>query len=198
MADTNLNAKILTGLEKFCQINRLLSWDVTKSRQISPIQAQIIEYVNSNPIETRSVTSLAAEFSLKKSTVSDSVKNLIEKGILEKVENSNDSRGFFLALTQEGRAILEEIYQKNDILLEIISIFSEEEKTVVNKFLMKLIKILHSRGKIGYVSMCLACSNFVENSDPNAPSPYFCKFINQNVGFGDLKYNCPSFAEGKA
>jgi len=193
MTNSNLDTKILTGLEKFCQINRLLSWDVTKSRQISPIQAQFIEYVASYPLEARSITSLAAEFSLKKSTVSDSVKNLIDKGIFEKIENVNDSRGFFLALTQEGRDILEEIYQKNDVLLEIISFFPDDEKTVVNKFLMKLIKILHTRGKIGYVSMCLACANFAENPDPNASSPYFCKFINENVGFGDLKYNCPSF-----
>jgi DNA-binding MarR family transcriptional regulator len=117
----SLSENIITAIEKISQINRLILWDISKEENLSPIQIQFIDYINRMPLQMSTISNLAMEFDLKKSTVSDSISNLIKKGFLEKKQDKQDKRIFYLYLTKssfEKISIIEErnkkIYEKLD------------------------------------------------------------------------------------
>jgi DNA-binding MarR family transcriptional regulator len=77
---------------------------------------------------------LTKEFALKKSTISDSIKVLLKKGFVKKIDNPYDSRSFYIELTSKGHSILKEKQNIDSYILEILNLFSEEEKEIIHKF----------------------------------------------------------------
>lgn len=182
----DLNKKILFGIERVFHIQKILYISLYKNIKLSPIQIQMIEFISNNRQTT--VSSLAKEFSLEKSTISDSVKILIKKGVVVKNKNPIDSRSFFLELTQKGSFFLKEKQKSDSYLLEIINFFSEEEKVIIHKFFVSLIKFFYKKGIIQMVKICFFCNNFLENENG-----YFCNFLKQPLSFKNIEYNCNFF-----
>jgi len=188
--DNDLNNKILFGIEKISQIKKILYIFLYKKIKLSPIQIQIVEFIYNNKNST--VTILTKEFSLKKSTISDSVKVLIKKDIVKKIKNQKDSRIFYLELTDKGIMLLKEKKNIDSHLKEILNLFSDEEKEIVHKFFVILIKSFYQKGIIERLKICFNCTNFSEKENI-----YFCNFLQQQLYFKDIVYNCNFFNNKK-
>jgi DNA-binding MarR family transcriptional regulator len=99
-------------------------------------QLYYIELIDKN--EGTSVSELAKTMDVKKSTVSVAINQLIDLGIVTKIQSSDDKRFYFLQLTSKGNKIMEMHKQvhKNTIK-KILSILNPEEVenfvSIVNK-----------------------------------------------------------------
>jgi len=99
-------------------------------------QLYYIELIDKN--EGISVSELAKTMDVKKSTVSVAINQLIDLGIVTKIQSSDDKRFYFLQLTSKGNKIMEMHKQvhKNTIK-KILSILNPEEVenfvNIVNK-----------------------------------------------------------------
>ncbi|BDZ67161.1 MarR family winged helix-turn-helix transcriptional regulator [Methanobacterium ferruginis] len=99
-------------------------------------QLYYIELIDKN--EGISVSELAKTMDVKKSTVSVAINQLIDLGIVTKIQSSDDKRFYFLQLTSKGNKIMEMHKQvhKNTIK-KILSILNPEEVenfvSIVNK-----------------------------------------------------------------
>jgi hypothetical protein len=94
--------KIVAGLERLSHVFKTLLWEKAKDYNLSPIQIQILIFVQYHPAAINTVSYLAGEFNVTKPTVSDAVKVLGQKGLISKTFSSDDSRSYSIALTDAG------------------------------------------------------------------------------------------------
>ncbi|MDO4281509.1 MAG: MarR family transcriptional regulator [Peptococcaceae bacterium] len=66
------------------------------------------------------------------------VKNLEKQGLITRRVNEADRRSAILSLTDEGRALIAEVYPQNEaLLLEMLSVYSEAEQAALANLLKK-------------------------------------------------------------
>ena len=74
------------------------------------------------------------------------VKNLYQKGLVEKKQNEEDKRSYHLSLTPKGESLLREVFAAHlTYLEEVFQIYNEEEKDM----LIRLIKRLDDKRRQG-------------------------------------------------
>ena len=173
-----LDTNIITGIEKICQVSRILLWDLAKEENLSPVQIQFLDYINNNNKELRTLTNLSLEFDLKKSTVSTSVNNLIKKGFLEKEQDIYDKRFYYLVLTKKAYSKIEKIDKWNQSILKKISAVTTHDKSIISKFFVNLVKDLYEDKIFKSAKMCYYCVNLTRNNDLS-DAPYYCSYTNE-------------------
>jgi len=186
----DLNRKIVISLERISQAFRVLLWNESKQYGLSPIQIQILNFLQTHSKEKRKISYLAKEFDMTKATISDSVKVLFQKSFVEKEFETNDSRSFILHLTPEGEEIarntslfVTEIENSIDKLGQ-----SEKENLLLN--LLGIIDSLNQSGVISIQRMCFSCSNYLPDYNGNK---HFCKLLNKKLNDPELQVDCPEF-----
>ncbi|HOV13092.1 MAG TPA: MarR family winged helix-turn-helix transcriptional regulator [Spirochaetota bacterium] len=188
-----IDNNIITGIEKICQISRILLWDLAKEENLSPIQIQFLDYLNNKPKELRTLTNLSLEFDLKKPTVSDSINNLIKKDFLVRHQDQDDKRIYYLDLTSKAHEKIEKINRWNLTIYEKIKSVPQNDKSVISKFFVNLIKELYEEKVFKVAKMCYYCANFQKNKDNNNQLPYYCSFTNRYFSDGSVNFNCNEF-----
>jgi DNA-binding MarR family transcriptional regulator len=187
----NSDELILFSIEKISQINRKLFWDISKKTGLSPIQLQFLDFISRSKPEYCTVSGLADEFELKKATVSDSVKTLIQKGYLEKKADRDDGRRFILMLAKKSSRDIGLLKGKNKIFTDAIKTFSSLQKENAVGFFMNMIKNLYESNVIHNAHLCLTCRNF---SFPDGEEgKYHCKLLNAFFSDKEIKNNCMSY-----
>jgi len=113
---------------------QLLSGDL---KQYTLRQLYYIELINKH--EGISVSEISKKLQIKKSTVSIAINQLIDLGIITKIQSKDDKRFYFLQLTPKGKEIMKMHMQvhKNTIK-KILKILNQEE---VEKFIQIVNKI---------------------------------------------------------
>jgi MarR family transcriptional regulator, organic hydroperoxide resistance regulator len=113
---------------------QLLSGDL---KQYTLRQLYYIELINKH--EGISVSEISKKLEIKKSTVSIAINQLIDLGIITKIQSKDDKRFYFLQLTPKGKEIMKMHMQvhKNTIK-KILKILNQEE---VEEFIQIVNKI---------------------------------------------------------
>ncbi len=193
----SIDKNIVAIIEKLGQLERSLMWDVAKKEKISPIQMQILLYINSTRPELCKVSVLALEFNLTKATVSDAVSSLAGKGLVRKNMEKNDRRSYVLELTAGGKKVVSRIAGWPDVLLKHLTRFPGEDKTAALRFLMDLLKSLLGDGVLNIARMCIVCDNFEENARPGSDKPHRCRLTKMDISDSDLNMGCRYFARSR-
>ncbi len=182
----NFNKEILYGFEKLFSINRLLLWNISKKSIISPLQLQILYYIEHNNIKLPS--ELSEELEISKATVSESLSNMQKKGLIKKERNHKDKRKYQIILTEKAYQLLEELKNRDKILLKALNQIDEDAKLNFYKVLKQLIKELINSGIIKRAKICYKCQNF-----QIIDGKFYCKFLGQFITEDDIRLNCPEF-----
>jgi DNA-binding MarR family transcriptional regulator len=102
---------------------QLLSGDL---KEYTLRQLYYIELINKH--DGISVSEIAKMLDVKKSTVSIAINQLIEKGIVTKIQSNDDKRVYFLQLTQKGKGIMKKHMQVHkNAIKQILKILDQEE-----------------------------------------------------------------------
>jgi DNA-binding MarR family transcriptional regulator len=187
--------KIIAGVERLSSLFRLLLWDAAKVEKLSPIQIQFLLFLLDNPGRLRTVSQLAREFCLTKATVSDAVKVLVRKRLVEKRPSTQDGRVSTLRLTPSGRKTAARLAGWSDVVKQTMRTCRPEVKETVALFIMDLIRSLQSAGVIVEARMCVGCRNFSRDASPGAARPHRCMLTDTPMGNEDLKIDCKSYEQ---
>ena len=182
--------KLIQGIEKLAQVQRSLMWGIAKLEKISPMQMQLVQFLHINPEERRRVSVLASEFDLTKPTVSDAVKTLERKKLVERRRFRGDARVRVLSLTASGAALAERVSSWSDPLLKQLTRLSPQISEQTLEFTMDILTGLKNDGVINTARMCLACKNFQRDVHPDSESPHHCGFLDKPMTRADLNMNC--------
>ena len=119
--NSNLNYKIVAGLERLSHVFRIFLWEKAKLYSLSPIQIQLMIFIQHHAPDKCTISYLAQEFNFTKPTISDAVKVLEQKKLVKKIADKNDSRSYSIQLTAAGKKIVLETEDFPNPLAEIIS-----------------------------------------------------------------------------
>ena len=137
--ENNIESKIVVALERISQAFRVLLWNESKENSLSPIQIQILIFLLFHTEEKCKVSYLADEFNMTKATISDSIKVLLQKKLISKTNNEEDTRSFAITLTREGKKIALKASAFADAIEQPIGKFSKQQKEILLNSLLKLI-----------------------------------------------------------
>lgn len=184
----NLTSKVVVGLERISEVFKALLWDQAKATGLSPIQIQILVFVTYHKPELCKVSYLAQEFNVTKPTISDAVRVLLLKGLVEKKDAGRDSRSYIIGLTESGREIVTGIEQFAAPVSSQVEKMSTEQLSSIYKSLTDLIYQLNRSGVLSVQRTCYLC-NFYENQVDG----HFCHFLKQKLMETEIRIDCPEF-----
>lgn len=180
--------KIVAALEKVSEVFRVLLWAEAKEHRLSPIQLQLLiflKYHNTN--KHRRIASMAREFNLTKATVSDSIKVLEQKGLLERTADSVDSRSFNFSLTDYGMELTGMVEHFTLPLDSAVATLSAQQKEYLLSSILDLIYRLNQCGIISTQRMCYNCCYYSGDRHQH----HHCHLLQKQLAFEELRFECP-------
>ncbi len=189
MKESELNLKILTGLERLSEVFKTLLWQKAKVHGFSPIQIQILLFISNHRQELCNVSYLAKEFNVSKPTISDAVRVLIDKGMLEKDFTPTDNRRYNLLLTSEGTNKLQDLSQYFTPVLDELKTMTEKDSIQLFKIVSKIIFGLNKKGIIQVQRTCFACRFYAGDRK----GKHFCNLLGKNLLDKEIRLDCPEF-----
>jgi DNA-binding MarR family transcriptional regulator len=188
--NANLDKKIVAGLERISQVFKILLWDKSKQHQLSPIQIQLLIFINYHSQNQATVSYLAQEFNVSKPTISDTIKTLEQKKYIQKITDQVDARSYTIELTDLGKSIVLETENFTDPLTAIISQSEAADKVILWKNISDMILQLNKMEVITVQRTCYNCKFF--SKEDNVP---FCGLLNQELKTEDIRMDCGEFSQ---
>lgn len=182
----NIEGKIITVLERISESFRVLLWNEGKQHGLSPIQVQILIFLTFHEDEKRKVSYLADEFNMTKATISDAVKTLEKKDLILKEYAPNDTRSYFIHLTDKGQKISNQVANFTQELQHPISKLDDQAQKDMLQHMLGIIKHLNKANIITVQRMCFSCSYYQKKRDQ-----HFCKLLNQQLQSSEIRVDCP-------
>lgn len=186
--ETNLSNKIVAGLERISEAFKVLLWEKAKLLGLSPIQIQILIFINYHKVEFCNVSHLAKEFNVTKPTISDAVKVLVNKGFIKKVYSTSDSRSYAIQLSDSGKAIVSETENFAHPLKKQLNGIENEDLDSTFKTLSKFIYKLNQIGVLTVQRTCYACKFYQKNDNQ-----HFCNLLEKELQNSEIRIDCEEF-----
>jgi len=103
----NQELELVESMDKLSDLMRKFQTQLRKGdlKEYTLRQLYYIELIDKN--QGISVSELAKKLEVKKSTVSIAINQLIDLGIVNKIQSDSDKRFYFLQLTSKGNQIIE-------------------------------------------------------------------------------------------
>jgi DNA-binding MarR family transcriptional regulator len=184
--DQTIESKIVVALERVSEAFRVLLWQESKENSLSPIQIQLLIFILFHSQDLCKVSYLAEEFNMTKATISDSIKVLLQKNLVEKVTDEIDTRSFSLVLTSEGKRIAKKSASFAATVENPIHQFSDEQKETLLISLLRIIERLNQSGVITIQRMCSTCRFY-----DSANNKHYCGLLKKPLKNHELMIDCP-------
>ncbi len=183
--EESVESKIVVALERISEAFRVLLWEESKEHSLSPIQTQILIFCLFHKSGKRTVSHLANEFNMTKSTISDSVKSLLSKKLIIKETESDDNRSYSIKLTDSGRLLAKKVSLFANKILEPLANSTNAQNELLLSSLLGLISNLQNTGVISINRMCLSC-RFHELKKEQ----HYCHLLNAPLKKSELRIDC--------
>lgn len=184
-----LEKKVINGLERISEVLKYLLWEKAKVHGISPIQIQILLFVSDHRLDLCNVTYLAKEFSVTKATISDAVRVLVKKGLLEKDYSPTDNRRYNLKITPESETIIQDLSGYTQPFLKQVENIGQDELSQLFGTISKLIYQLNQSGLIPVQRSCFKCKNYIGDRQSN----HYCRLLQQELTINEVRLDCEDF-----
>ncbi len=185
----DLSGKIIAGLERVSEAFKVLLWDKAKQLGLSPIQIQLLIFIAYHKQEVCNVSHLAKEFNVTKPTISDVVRVLLKKGLVQKDFSGTDSRSYTVFLSDSGKEIVKLTENFADPMREQFLIDPQELQNLFGT-LSRFIYQLNRAGILNVQRTCYGC----KFHDKKNKSDY-CNLLKKELRPADIRIDCPEYIE---
>ncbi len=187
--ENSLDAKLFVSLSKMADLFREMLWSKTQKIGISPIQLQFLFYIESHSPNQTTVSFLANKFLLTKATVSDSVKVLINKGLLNKEKSRSDSRSFYLTLTKKGETLIASSRDFSEPIMDLLNGLDKKQKNNLFTSFYQLLDFANQKAIIPVERTCFRCKFY----EGNREDKHHCRLLKKNLKTENLRLDCNEF-----
>jgi DNA-binding MarR family transcriptional regulator len=186
--NANLDSKIVAGLERLSQVFRILLWEKAKKHGLSPIQIQLLIFIRHHSADKTTISYLAQEFNFSRPTISDAIKILEQKKLIQKNIDENDTRSYTINLTVAGKKIVLETENFANPVTEIISKASNADKIILWENVSNLIVRLNKLEVISVQRTCFNCKYYsIKNKN------HFCNLLGLKLLTKNIRIDCEEF-----
>lgn len=187
-----VQTRLAVGLHKLGLAMRQQTWLQANEQGLSPTQGQILMSISVEGVQSGS--ELSNRLGLSLPTISDSVRVLVEKGLVVKKPDPRHPRASLIELTAQGRASARQTRTWPEFLSAAVGTLSPEEQEGFLLGLVKMIRSLQEEGQIPTNRMCVTCVHFRPNVY-NSNTPHHCAFLNSPMANKDLRLDCGEHTE---
>jgi DNA-binding MarR family transcriptional regulator len=184
----SIDNKIVAGLERLSQVFRILLWEKAKEFGLSPIQIQLMIFIQHHSSDKTTISYLAQEFNFTKPTISDAIKVLEQKKLIKKLTDQNDTRSYTIQLSSAGKKIVAEAENFASPFTSIIAKSGETDKIILWQNISNLIVQLNKLGIISVQRTCFKCKHYATKN-----KTHFCNLLNQKLDTQDIRIDCKEF-----
>lgn len=167
------------------------AWRNAGPLKLSPLQADILILLQDSRTPLRQgdiVTALAST----PPTVSDAVKVLRRKELVEATRDPGDARAVRLSLSPAGRAEVTRLNVMSESLGGAVSTLPEDDFAAMLRGVVTLMRELQERRLIPVSQMCLTCRFFVPAAHTaESGRPHHCNYVDAPFGDAELRVTCP-------
>lgn len=185
-----LSEKIVAGLERLSEVFKTLLWDKAKKHGISPIQIQILLFIDNHRDVLCNVSQLAKEFNVTKPTISDAVRVLEKKELIIKDFSLPDNRSFTIMLSGKGKQLIKDLAGYATAVSSKLEGIGTEQLRVVYATLTQLIYQLNRSGILSVQRTCFGCKFYESRGDG-----HYCNYLKTDLVTEDIRLDCPEYEE---
>lgn len=186
----DINSKVIASLAKLSEVFWVLLQTQAQRHGLSATQLQLLLFIKFHPAtHQRKAAFMAREFHVTKATISDSIKALVQKGLIQRNSDAKDSRSHILSLTPKGEALAASAENFTTPLYTGVHELPAPKKESLLTSVFDLIYRLNQIGIISTQRMCYNCRYY--GGDRN--DHHYCNLLNQPLVVNDLRLECPEF-----
>ncbi len=185
-AEDRTSENIAFLLERICQSYRTSLLDLAYKENLSSTQIEILGLISFLP--DPGVSQISEELNLSKATVSESIKRLVEKGLVVMKTAPDDRRKRHLRLTPKGRRLTRKLSRTGSTIAGIVDSLPAGEKRDLYRTLLKVAKELNDKGLLKVIRICPFCSNAIPRK-----GKITCKITNRQLHPDHFSIYCPHF-----
>lgn len=189
-----LPQRIAVGLNKVSLALKFQGWQAAGARGLSPLQGQILAMLTTARRGLKPSV-IAERLAVSAPTISDSVKTLTSKGLVERRPDEQDARVSLVVLTPKGKLEARAATGWPDFLAGAVEVLGEAEQESFWRALVKMIATLQREEQIPISQMCVTCRHFRPNVHRDASLPHHCAFIDAAMGARHLRLDCAEHDE---
>jgi DNA-binding MarR family transcriptional regulator len=183
--------QLLAGLARLGQAIRIEAWRNAGPHNLSPLQADIIAHLDAGG-RPRRQGELVQALASTPPTVSDAVKVMRGKGLVEGTRDPTDARVVLVRLTDEGQAEAQRLSIASVTLTDAIATLSGPDFASMLRSTTAIMRELQARHAIPISRMCLTCRFFEPSAHQDDPDrPHHCHFVDAPFGDAELRVVCP-------
>jgi DNA-binding MarR family transcriptional regulator len=182
-----LAQRIATGLHKIGLAMKQQAWQQANEEGLSATQGQILALLVADGALT--ATMLSERLGLTLPTISDSVRALLEKKLVDKAPDPRHPRASLLTLTTSGARLGARARAWPEFMAHAVGELSADEQKVFFTGVVKMIRSMQEQGLVPLSGMCLTCTHFRPNVHVGA-SPHHCALVDAPLADEQLRLDC--------
>lgn len=183
--------QLLIGLTRLGQAVRLTAWHNAGPANLTPLQADIVLFLAGDRRPRRQAEIVAALASTPP-TVSDAVRALTGKDLVERHRDPIDSRAVTLTLTTIGQDEADRLTAIPAPLRAALDALDDQVVAAMLRGTTTMIKILQQHRAIPISRTCVTCRFYRPNAHPDDPGgPHHCMFVDAAFADSELRIDCP-------
>jgi DNA-binding MarR family transcriptional regulator len=182
------------ALNKLLDVRRAILWKIAEKHGLTPLQIQILQFIKACDGHRKiSANDIARELYVSRATMSIALKALVKKSLVKKTMAANDKRRYSLALDAKAYGILKELNRYDKTMRSHLECMPEQSLHAAVTVLISLLELMHDKGFVDRVTMCLKCIHCTEISR----NSYRCALTGRTFSFNRIKVGCCNFGELK-
>ncbi|QSE96340.1 MarR family winged helix-turn-helix transcriptional regulator [Fulvivirga lutea] len=183
----NVSAKVYASLEKIHDLIKGYQWETAKNYKLSPLQLNILLFIEHHDKSLCKPAQLAKEFMVSKPTITETLHTLIKKKLVVKEKDKIDTRSSFIRLTKEGEKLNKELNKYPNVLVNAIQQLKNDDQENLLKSNLLLLNQLVSTEKVIPERNCFTCFHYVGNKDDT----HKCSLLKKQLETKNLRVDCP-------
>jgi MarR family transcriptional regulator, organic hydroperoxide resistance regulator len=176
---------IYNYLERLSAYLRIDSRQSLINHGLQPIQLEVLHYLSVCNRFSDTPMAVTEYLGQTKGTVSQTIKLLEERGLLEKIDDKLDKRVAHLKLTDAGKSLLKETLPTPLFVKACDDLTDKEQEQITVAFDLLLKKIIQTN-ELKSFGVCKTC-RYNSHSDKDG---HFCNLVQVKLGIKDTQLIC--------
>ncbi|WNO08577.1 helix-turn-helix domain-containing protein [Teredinibacter sp. KSP-S5-2] len=184
-----MTSNLYSIIERLSNLLRSESRSQGQDLGLQPVQHEALHYISRCNRYSDTPQGVTEYLGLTKGTVSQTLKVLESRGLIEKKKDSADKRITHLQITAAGSSYLTSTTPPGDFL-KAVERLGQEKVTVLNELLCELLKAYQTlQGREGF-GVCKQCKFNQRRKDG-----FFCELTRESLSSEDIRLICKEFTK---
>lgn len=179
------NHHLYNQLERLGSYLRIDSRQALSQHGLQPIQLEVLHYLSMCNRFSDTPAAVTEYLGQTKGTVSQTIKLLESRGLLEKLDDPQDKRIYHLKLTQQGQDLLDTSLP-TPLFSQADNSLTDDEKNQIQQAISLLLTRIIKTNQLQTFGLCKSC-RYNRHTEQDG---YFCDLLKLNLKPNDTELIC--------